>query len=146
MKAYCKIQDVINITRTNPDKMGITETETEDVQEEFNNILCRWIQYATALIDDYTRSPLTSTDFECDTTKKLIYEDVCSRIVANRISLSEAHKNYAVITVDDWQLGRIPENVFGDDLKSLLNKYKQEEEGIKASVGVSVISGVDLWK
>ena len=146
MKAYCKVQDVINITRTNPEKMGITETETEDVQEEFNNILCRWIQYATALIDDYTRSPLTNTDFEYDTTKKLIYEDVCSRIVANRISLSEAHKNYAVLTVDDWQLGRIPENVFGDDLKSLLNRYKQEEEGIKASVGVSVVSGADLWK
>ena len=141
---YCTVQDVINITRTSPEKIGITESD--DAEEEFNNIICRWIQYATALINNYTRSPLTSTDIEFDTTRKLIYEDVCTRIVANRIALSEAYKNYAVLTVDNWELGKIPENIFGNDLKGLLDKYKLEEESIKSRVDVGVITGADLWK
>lgn len=140
---YCTIDDVISITRTNPEKMGIQSNEAET---EFETILNRWIQYATALIDDYTRSPLTDTDITEETTRKLIYEDVCARIVANRIALSEAYKNYAVLTVDDWQLNKIPSNVFSDDLKSLLDKYKREEEGTATNINITVVTGADLWK
>lgn len=140
---YCTTDDVIGITRTTPEKMGIDETENPN---EFTEILTRWIQYATALINDYTKSPLTSNDIENDTTKKLIYEDVCSRIVANRCSLSEAYKNYAVLTVEDWNLGKIPENIFGDDLKSNLDTFKKEEESEASTIGVYVVTGEGLWK
>lgn len=146
MVAYCSISDVISITRTTPEKMGITGEDSETVQTEFETIVNRWIQYATALINDYTLSPLVEEDILEDTTKKLIYEDVCSRIVANRIALSEAYKNYAVLNVDDWQLGRIPENIFGDDLKKALNQYKMEEAGNKARIGITVVTGEGLWK
>lgn len=146
MVEYCSINDVISITRTNPSKMGITGTDQEQVQTEFEQIITRWIQYATALINDYTRSPLTENDILEDTTKKLIYEDVCSRIVSNRIALSEAYKNYAVLNVEDWQLGRIPENIFDDALKNALDQYKKEEEGIKSHIGITVVTGEDLWK
>lgn len=146
MVEYCSIKDVISITRTNPEKMGITGTTEEEITTEFETVIQRWIQYATALINDYTRSPLTPLDIEEDTTKKLIYEDVCSRIVANRIAMSEAYKNYAVLNVEDWQLGRIPENIFDDSLKNALDQYKKEEEGVKSRVGITVVTGEGLWK
>lgn len=140
---YCRTEDVIRITRTTPEKMGIDE---ENNPQEFEELLTRWIQYATALINDYTKSPLTQTDMDNDTTKKLIYEDVCSRIVANRCALSEAYKNYAVLTVEDWTLGKIPENVFGDELKHNLDTFKKEEESEASNIGVYVVTGEDLWK
>ena len=140
---YCSVDDVIHITRTNAEKMGIDEEANPD---ELNNVITRWIQYASALINDYTRSPLTEADTENDTTKKLIYEDVCSRIVANRISLSEAHKNYAVVTIDDWNIGKLPENIFSDDLKRALDNYKLDEVAEQREIGVTVVTGEDLWK
>lgn len=142
---YCSIQDVISITRTNPEKMGI-KGDTEEANDEFTQTLTRWIQYATALINDYTRSPLSEQDILEDTTKKLIYEDVCSRIVANRIAMSEAYKNYSVLNVEDWQLGKIPENIFDASLQRALDQYKKEEEGMKSRIGITVVTGEDLWK
>lgn len=144
MSVYCTIDDVIDITQTTAEKMGI---DSEKYPDKLEQVLTKWIKYASALIDDYTCSPLTEIDIEDETTKKLVYEDVCSRIVANRCALSEAYKNYAVITMEDWNLGRIPENIFNDDLKKALNKYKIEEEGEKASnIGMYVVTGEDLWK
>ena len=144
MSEYCTIDDVIDITQTTAEKMGI---DSEKYPDKLEQVLTKWIKYASALIDDYTCSPLTELDIEEETTKKLVYEDVCSRIVANRCALSEAYKNYAVITMEDWNLGRIPENIFNDDLKKALNKYKIEEEGEKASnIGMYVVTGEDLWK
>lgn len=144
MSLYCSIDDVKDITQTTAEKMGI---DSEKYPNKLDEVLTKWIKYASALIDDYTGSPLTETDIEEETTKKLVYEDVCSRIVANRCALSEAYKNYAVITMEDWNLGRIPENIFNGDLKNMLNKYKIEEEGEKASnIGMYVVTGEDLWK
>lgn len=142
MVMYCSVEDVIHITRTNADKMGINADENPD---ELEKVIGRWIQYASALINDYTRSPLTDNDIENETTKKLIYEDVCSRIVANRCALSEAYKNYAVVTIDDWDLGKIPENIFSDDLKRTLDNYKLDEVAEQREIGVTVVTGEDLW-
>lgn len=143
MTMYCSVDDVLHITRTTANKMGINEKENPD---ELDTIITRWIKYASALINDYTRSPLTEYDIEEETTKKLIYEDVCSRIVANRIALSEAYKNYAVITNDDWSLGKIPENIFGDDLKDALSSYKLDEVAETREIGITVVTGENLWK
>ena len=144
MSEYCTIQEVIRITHTTPEKMGINEEENPT---EFEDTLTQWIRYASALIDDYTENPLTAEDIANETTKKVVYEDVASRIVANRCALSEAYKNYSVVQIDDWDNGKLPSDIFNNNLKDLLKKYKVDKEVETASnIGMYVVTGEDLWK
>ena len=139
---YCTVQDVIDLTGVTADKMGIDEEETELNAEE---IIDKWIEYASALIDDYTQNPITPKQLELEDSririKKLVYEDVATRIVGNRIALREAYKNYAVLKIDDWSVGSIPSDIFTDNEKEDLSRFKEEETQEQSRIGIITVTG-----
>lgn len=140
---YCTVEDVIQLTGVTADKMGIDEEETGYTVEE---VIEKWIEYASALIDDYTQNPITENQLNTESSafriKKLVYEDVAARIVGNRIALRESYKNYAVLKIDDWTLGNIPSSIFTDNEKEDLNKFKEEEDIEKTKLGFMAVTGV----
>lgn len=138
---YCTITDVIQLTGVTCDKMGIDEDDDYTLED----VISKWITFASALIDDYTENPITQAQIDSNSnlvqTKINVYTDVCSRIVANRIALREAYKNYAVIKKDDWSIGNIPSDIFTDNEKEDLDYYKNEEITEKTVIGVTAVTG-----
>lgn len=138
---YCTITDVIQTTGVTSDKMGIDEDDDYTLED----VITKWITFASALIDDYTQNPITESQLETGSqlveTKRNVYCDVCSRIVGNRIALREAYKNYAVIKKDDWTIGNIPSDIFTDNEKNDLDHYKNEESIEKTVIGITAVTG-----
>ena len=142
MNFYCTVDDVIQLTGVTNDKMGIDEEEDNYTLED---VILKWIRFASSLIDEYTQNPLTEeqllSDARIHVVKRNVYEDVSARIVANRIALREAFKNYAVIKKDDWTLGNINTDIFTDNEKKDLDQFKEEESVDKSTVGVMAVTG-----
>lgn len=139
---YCTVNDVLQLTAVTADKMGIDEDDPYTLED----LIDKWIEYASALVDNYTDNPIREDDLinnpsDVTKTKKLVYEDVTSRIVANRIALRESFKNYAVIDKDDWTIGNVPNNVFTDNEKMDLSDYKAEEAQNKIILGFGAVTG-----
>ena len=143
MISYCTIDDVLQLTGVTEDKMGIDEDDNYTLEE----VITKWITFASALIDEYTGNPLTQEQYEAEEPtrqveiRKNVYCDVCARIVANRVALREAYKNYAVIKKDDWSLGSINSDVFTDNEKADLDQFKNDEITTKTIIGISAVTG-----
>lgn len=141
MIPYCTFEDVIQLTGVTEDKMGIDEEDNYTLKE----VIEKWIIFASALIDEYTQNPLTTeqlaTGIRAIKIKQNVYCDVCARIVANRVALREAYKNYAVIRKDDWSLGSVKSDIFTDSEKADLDQYRNDELTGQTIIGISTIKG-----
>lgn len=141
MVSYCTIDDVIQLTAVTEDKMGIDEDDNYTLED----VIEKWITFASALIDDYTQNPISEEQLYSNNKfiviKKNVYCDVCARIVANRIALREAFKNYAVLKKDDWSIGSINSDIFTDNEKKDLDQFKQEETEERTTIGVMAVTG-----
>ena len=143
MISYCNIDDVLQLTGVTEDKMGIDEDDDYTLRD----ILGKWIMFASALIDEYTGNPISETDFidpeppRNVQIRKNVYCDVCTRIVANRVALREAYKNYAVIKKDDWTIASVKSDIFTDSEKADLDPYKEEQTTSNTIIGISAVTG-----
>lgn len=139
--AYCNIDDVKNISRVTPNKLGLAKEETNTL----DTILTEWILEASALINDYTNNPLTSEDTEQQTTKYYVYRNVSSRIVANMCALAAAYKSHSVVKVNDWTISTVPSEVFPVTMKNELGNYKAETTNNSTNFGVLTIKGGGIF-
>ena len=139
--AYCSIEDVKDISRVKPNKLGLAE----DAETQLDNILEKWILEASALIDNYTQSPLTDDDVNNTTTKYYVYKSVSSRIVANMCALSSVYKSHNVVKVNDWSTTLIDNNIFTNGLKGELANYKEETTMSSGGFNALTVKGKGLF-
>ena len=143
MISYCNVDDVLHLTAVTEDKMGIDEEDDYTLEDVVN----KWITFASSLIDEYTGNPLTIEQLNDENPsrhieiKRNVYCDVCARIVANRVALREAYKNYAVLKKDDWSIGSIRSDIFTDSEKADLDQFKQDEIQTRTIIGISAVTG-----
>ena len=117
MITYCTIDDVKDLSRVKPNKLGLNDND----EEKLDSILENWILEASALINDYTKNPLTQTDIEEENTKYYVYKNVSTRIVANMCALSSAYKSHNVVKVNDWTIRTVPSEIFPTTMKNELD-------------------------
>ena len=112
-----------------------------------SDVISKWISFASSLIDEYTGNPLTEEQLtmieppRAVLIRRNVYCDVCTRIVANRVALREAYKNYAVIKKDDWTIASVKSDIFTDSEKADLDQFKEEETTGKTVIGISAVTG-----
>jgi len=139
---YCTIDDVKNLSRVTPNKLGLEKTETE----KLDNILDGWILEASALIDDYTENPLTSTEQANQVTKYYVYKNLATRIVANMCALSAAYKSHSVVKVNDWTIRTVPSEIFPTAMKEELESWKATTTGTSTRFGILTVTGEGVIK
>lgn len=142
MITYCNIEDVKNLSRVTPNKLGLAKEDTNLLDE----ILAEWIKEATALINDYTENPLTQTEYENQGTKYYVYRNIATRIVSNLCALSAAYKSHSVVKINDWTIRTVPSEVFPDAMKSELSGYKTETTGTSTKFGILTVTGEGVIK
>lgn len=142
MIKYCTIDDVKNISRVNHKKLGLDKVKEADKLDE---ILDEWILQASALIDDYTKNPLSPAEAENKGSKYYLYKNISSRIVANMCALSAAHKSHSVVKVNDWTIKTIPSEIFPSGMKEELDNYKEEQDVTGQSVYILTVTGKELY-
>lgn len=142
MIQYCTIEDVKNLSRVTPNKLGLAKEDTD----KLNDIINEWINEATALINDYTENPLTTTEYDNQGTKYYVYRNIATRIVSNICALSAAYKSHSVVKVNDWTIKTVPSEVFPDAMKSELNGYKTETTGTSTKFGILTVTGEGVIK
>lgn len=138
MIAYCTIEDVKDISRVTHAKLGLDKA-TEN--EKLDQILTKWILEASALINDYTKNPLTTDELEAEGTKYYLYKNVSSRIVANMCALASAYKSHSVVKVNDWTIRTVPSEIFPTAMKEELINYKNETTGTSLGFGILTVKG-----
>lgn len=138
MIAYCTIEDVKDISRVTHAKLGL---DKEKENEKLDQILEKWILEASALINDYTKNPLTEEELKTEGTKYYLYRNISSRIVANMCALSAAYKSHSVVKINDWTIRTIPSEIFPNTMKEELNNYKNETTGTSLSFGILTVKG-----
>lgn len=139
---YCTIDDVKNLSRVTPNKLGLEKTEIE----KLDNILTDWILEASALIDDYTENPLSTVDAEQHSTKYYVYKNLSTRIVANMCALSAAYKSHSVVKVNDWTIKTVPSEIFPVVMKEELDNYKATTSGTSTRFGILTVTGEGVFK
>lgn len=139
---YCTIDDVKDISRVTHKKLGL-DKETE--YEKLDQILEQWILQASALINDYTKNPLTEQDIQQENTKYYVYKNVSSRIVTNMCALSSAHKSFSVVKVNDWTIKTVPSEIFPTNMKGELNNYKNETTNSSTNFGILTVKGRGIF-
>lgn len=138
MIPYCTIDDVKNISRVTPNKLGL---DKEKQPTKLDEILSKWILEASALINDYTNNPLTTNEYEAEGTKYYVYRNVSSRIVANMCALASAYKSHSVVKVNDWTIRTVPSEIFPKTMKEELTNYKNETTGTSLGFGILTVKG-----
>lgn len=138
---YCSIDDVKNISRVTHKKLGLDKERDKD---KLDTILLEWIREASALINDYTKNPLTTEEAEAQDTKYYVYKNLASRIVANMCALSAAYKSHSVVKVNDWTINTVPSRIFPVEMKAELNNFKEETDLSGASVYILTATGKEL--
>ena len=138
MISYCTVEDVKDISRVTHKKLGLDKSTEE---EKLDEILTKWILEASALINDYTGSPLTEADVQEENTKYYLYKNVASRIVANMCALASAYKSHSVVKINDWTLRTIPSEIFPVSMKEELNNYKSTTTSNSLGFGVLTVKG-----
>ena len=141
MREYTTVDDVKNLSRVNPQKIGL-DPDTE--ADKLNIILAEWIREATALINDYTGNPLSESDVTEQNTKYYLYKNVATRIVANMCALSSAYKSHSVVKVNDWTIRTIPSEIFPDIMKKELSDWKLESNNNSTGFGILTVTGEDI--
>ena len=142
MIKYCTIDDVKNISRVSHKKLGLDKVKEADKLDE---ILDEWILQASALIDDYTKNPLSPAEAESKGSKYYLYKNISSRIVANMCALSAAYKSHSVVKVNDWTIKTIPSEIFPAGMKEELDNYKEEQDVTGQSVYILTVTGKELY-
>lgn len=142
MIKYCSIDDVKNLSRVTPNKLGLPKEDTE----KLDNILDDWILQASALINDYTENPLSDYDVENTTTKYYVYRNIATRIVSNMCALSAAYKSHSVVKVNDWTIRTVPSEIFPVVMKDELSGYKTETTGTSTKFGILTVTGEGITK
>ena len=137
MDVYCSIDNVKDLSRVTPKKLGLDKAEIGKLDE----ILEEWICEATALINDYTMNPLTSDDFEKQSTKYFVYKNLATRIVANMCALSSAYKSHSVVKYNDWSIKTVPSEIFPTAMRKELDNYKSEVSENSTKFGVLTVTG-----
>lgn len=142
MMPYCTIEDVKDISRVTHKKLGLDKTKEP---EKLDEILSKWILEASALINDYTNSPLTTEELEAEGTKYYLYKNVSSRIVANMCALASAYKSHSVVKINDWTLRTVPSEVFPVNMKKELDNYKNVNSGSSRGFGILTVKGSGIY-
>jgi len=136
--SYCTIEDVKDISRVTNRKIGL---DKEKDNGKLDTILEKWILEASALINDYTGNPLTTTEAEEQGTKYYLYRNVSSRIVANMCALAAAYKSHSVVKVNDWTIRTVPSEIFPVSMKEELGNYKTESSVSRLGFGILAVTG-----
>ena len=137
MMKYCNIEDVKNLSRVTPNKLGLPKENTE----QLDTIIDSWIMEASALIDDYTENPLTTDEYDNKVTKYYVYKNICTRIVANMCALSAAYKSHSVVKVNDWTIRTVPSEIFPTAMKEELKGYQTATTGTSTKFGILTVTG-----
>jgi hypothetical protein len=103
---YCAAEDLKQLTGIKPEHLRL---EKEDV-DGLDAILNDWILQAKGLIDSYCH-----TNFDNDIPAAV--ENVCLRLAANMVALSQTRKGTPLIKVNDWKVGISSSAIFTQDLK-----------------------------
>jgi len=140
---YCTVEDVKDISRVTHKKIGL-DKETEF--DKLDTILNKWILEATALINDYTKNPLTETEQQEEGTKYYLYKNVSSRIVANMCVLAATYKSHSVVKVNDWTIRTVPSEIFPTSMKEELNNYKSvTTDSNSRNFGILTVKGSGIY-
>ena len=128
---YCTVEDVKRITGVTPENYGLKENENKKLDDILND----WISMSTSVINRYVGYTFKKREVPPDV--KL----VCTILTSNIISFAQSRQETPIIRKDDWSMKLLDADFFTDELKSLLDPFKEEVDEYKSNVDIFAITG-----
>jgi len=128
---YCSVDEVKQFTGVKPISIGLEA----DNENEFEEIISDWIDQAEGLINSYI-----NREYEDEDVPPAV-KNVCLRITANMVALSQARKETPIVQVNDWGVNIINMNIFNHELKADLAPFVKEHSTVSDKVDFFAITG-----
>ena len=128
--SYCTEEEIIQFTGVKPISIGLQQND----ETGLNEILSEWISQAEGLINSYINRAYTK-----DVPPAV--KNVCIRITANMVALSQARKETPVVQVNDWSMEILDMDIFNKRLKADLAPFVKEHSNISDPIDFFTITG-----
>lgn len=129
--SYCCAEDIKQFTGVTPISINLEQDDTTKLDE----ILSDWISQAEGLINSYINQEYEDNDVPP------AVKNVCIRIVANMVALSQARRETPIVNVNDWNVEIVNMNIFNKELKEDLTPFIKDHSTISDSVDFFAITG-----
>ena len=129
--SYCTPEEIKQFTGVKPISVGFEQ----DATEELDNLLENWIEQAEGLINSYIHR-----EYEDGNVPPAV-KNVCIRITANMVALSQARKETPIVQVNDWSMEILDMDIFNRRLKADLEPFVKEHSEISDSIDIFTITG-----
>lgn len=110
---YCTVEEVIQLTNIKPTSFQLKKDDDEGLEK----ILTEWIHTAENIIETYCKRKFTNPP--------LAISNVCLRLVSNMIVFMMLRKDSPIIQVNDFKHEVSSSEIFTDDLKNDLKRFKK---------------------
>jgi len=129
--AYCTPEEIKNFTGVKPISIGLNQDDDSKLDE----ILSDWITQSESLINSYINRTYS------DENLPPAVKNVCIRITANMVALSQARKETPIVQVNDWSTEILDMSIFSNKLKSDLEPFVKEHSNISDPIDFFAITG-----
>ena len=129
--SYCTSDEIKQFTGVKPMNLGLNVDDTIGLDK----ILDEWIRQAEGLINSYINRTYD------DENVPPAVKNVCIRITANMVALSQGRKETPIVNVNDWSVNIIDMDIFNRRLKEDLVPFIKEHSNISDPIDFFTITG-----